>query len=125
MVGFGLAQLDGREIIPLRGYENNSLTNSNEGYPIYNRFVMELRYPLSLSQATTIWVQGFLEAGNGYGNFREYNPFNVRRAAGAGLRVMLPMVGLLGFDWAYGFDEIEGSSTISGSQFHFVIGQNF
>lgn len=125
MVGFGLAQLDGREIIPLRGYENNSLTNNNVGYPIYNRFVMELRYPLSLSQATTIWVQGFLEGGNGFSNFREYNPFNVRRAAGAGLRVMLPMVGLLGFDWAYGFDEVEGSNTISGSQFHFVIGQNF
>lgn len=125
MVGFGLAQLDGREIIPLRGYENNSLTNNNGGYPIYNRFVMELRYPLSLSQATTIWVQAFAEGGNGYSNFRSYNPFDIRRAAGAGLRVMLPMVGLLGFDWAYGFDEIENSNTISGSQFHFVIGQNF
>lgn len=125
LIGFGLAQLDGREIIPLRGYENNSLTNAQNGYPIYNRVVMELRYPISLNQSAPVWVQGFLEAGNGFSNFREYNPFKLRRAAGAGLRVMLPMVGLLGFDWAYGFDEVEGSSTISGGQFHFVIGQQF
>lgn len=125
MIGFGLAQLDGREIIPLRGYENNSLTNAQNGYPIYNRFVMELRYPISLNQSSPIWVQAFLEAGNGFADFRSYNPFNMRRAAGAGLRVMLPMVGLLGFDWAYGFDEIENSRQISGSQFHFVIGQEF
>ena len=125
LIGFGLAQLDGREIIPLRGYENNSLTNNQVGYPIYNRMVMELRYPLTLNQTSPIWVQGFLEAGNGFATFRDYNPFQLRRAAGAGLRVMLPMVGLLGFDWAYGFDNIEGSNTVSGSQFHFVIGQQF
>lgn len=125
LIGFGLAQLDGREIIPLRGYENNSLTNGQQGYPIYNRVLMELRYPISLNQSAPIWVQAFAEAGNGFANFREYNPFKLRRAAGAGLRVMLPMVGLLGFDWAYGFDNVERSNTISGSQFHFVIGQQF
>jgi outer membrane protein insertion porin family len=132
LIGAGFAGLDGREILPLRGYENNSLGNFNpntrvsEGYPIYNRFVMELRYPLSLNQSAPVWVLGFLEGGNGYGSFREYNPLKLRRSAGAGVRVMLPMVGLLGLDWAWGFDGAsDRTNQVSGSQFHFILGQDF
>jgi outer membrane protein insertion porin family len=126
LMGAGFAGLDGRELIPLRGYENNRVTNNANGYPIYNRLLLELRYPISLNQSAPVWVQAFLEAGNGYRNFREYNPFNLRRAAGGGLRVMLPMVGLLGLDWAYGFDSDDvNPGQISGSQFHFIIGQQF
>ncbi|GAB4410335.1 MAG: outer membrane protein assembly factor BamA [Bacteroidia bacterium] len=127
LVGAGFANLDGRQFIPLRGYENNSLTNSNQGFPIYNRFVAELRYPITLNQSAPVWVLAFLEGGNGYSNFREYNPFNLRRSAGAGLRVMLPMVGLLGLDWAYGFDPVGDTpgAAVSGSQFHFILGQEF
>ncbi|MEM7374032.1 MAG: outer membrane protein assembly factor BamA [Bacteroidota bacterium] len=128
LVGGGFANLDGRQYIPLRGYENNSLVNNNEGYPIYNRFVMELRYPISLNQSAPVWVLGFLEGGNGYATFRDYNPFKLRRAAGGGVRVMLPMVGLLGLDWAYGFDspsEVNNDIGVSGSQFHFILGQQF
>ena len=134
LMGQGFAGLDGREILPLRGYENNSLWNYDDasresiGYPIYNRFVMELRYPISLNQSAPIWVLGFLEGGNGYQSVREYNPLKLRRAAGAGVRVMLPMVGLLGLDWAYGFDSATdrpGANPLSGSQFHFILGQDF
>jgi outer membrane protein insertion porin family len=127
LVGGGFANLDGREFIPLRGYENNSLTNGNAGYPIYNRFVVELRYPITLNQSAPVWVLGFMEGGNGYSTFREYNPFKLRRASGVGLRVMLPMVGLLGLDWAYGFDTQSetGNTGVSGSQFHFILGQQF
>ncbi|MEL6649595.1 MAG: outer membrane protein assembly factor BamA [Bacteroidota bacterium] len=133
IAGFGLAGLDGREIIPLRGYPNLSIDNRENtpdgvatsqgiGYPIYNRFAIELRYPITLNQSAPVWVQAFLEAGNGFNSYREYNPFRLRRAAGAGVRVMLPMVGLLGLDWAYGFD---ATSRDQASQFHFIIGQNF
>ncbi|MEM9985142.1 MAG: outer membrane protein assembly factor BamA [Bacteroidota bacterium] len=134
LVGGGFAGLDGREILPLRGYDNNSLwgfdqsSGENVGYPIYNRLVMELRYPISLNQSAPIWVLGFLEGGNGYQSLREYNPLKLRRAAGAGVRVMLPMVGLLGLDWAYGFDSATDrpdASPLSGSQFHFILGQDF
>ena len=120
--GFGF---DGRRIIPLRGYDDFSITDGGNGYPIYNRFVMELRQPLSLNQSSPIWMLGFLEGGNGYTTIRKYNPFNLKRSAGVGLRVMLPMVGLLGLDWAYGFDRLDGINEISGSQFHFILGQQF
>jgi outer membrane protein insertion porin family len=119
---------NGQQILALRGYENQSLSNNGVGYPIYSRFVAELRYPLSLNQSAPIWVQTFLEGGNGYTSFRDFNPFNLRRAAGAGLRVMLPMVGLLGLDWAYGFDSASDRAAgtgRSGSQFHFILGQEF
>ncbi|MEL6626124.1 MAG: outer membrane protein assembly factor BamA [Bacteroidota bacterium] len=130
----GFNNFDGREIIPLRGYDNQTLVNGSpgnprgQGYPIYNRMILEFRYPISLSQSTPIWVQAFLEGGNGYATFREYSPFKIRRAGGFGLRAMLPMVGLLGLDWAYGFDEandIDLAPGISGNQFHFIIGQQF
>lgn len=122
MVGTGFWGLDGREIIALRGYPNNSITNNGAGYPIYNRFITELRYPITLNQSAPVWVLGFLEAGNGFDNFREYNPFKLKRAAGFGVRVMLPMVGLLGLDWGYGFDQENADER---SQFHFIIGQQF
>lgn len=117
--------LDGRELIPLRGYEDNSITNEGDGYPIYTRYVLELRYPITLNQSAPVWVQAFAEAGNGYQRFKKFNPFAVRRAAGFGLRVMLPMVGLLGLDWAYGFDHDPGTADSDKSQFHFIIGQQF
>ncbi|RMG21609.1 MAG: outer membrane protein assembly factor BamA [Bacteroidetes bacterium] len=118
--------LDGRELIPLRGYEDGSLDNENSGYPIYNRFVAELRFPVTLNQSAPVWLQAFAEAGNGWQDFRTYNPFDLKRSLGAGVRVMLPMVGLLGLDWAYGFDRVLPSdASISGSQFHFIIGQSF
>lgn len=122
MIGTGFWGLDGREIIALRGYPNNSITNNGNGYPIYNRYIMELRYPITLNQSAPVWVLAFLEAGNGFDNFREYNPFNLKRSAGAGVRVMLPMVGLLGLDWGYGFDQ---ENKDERSQFHFIIGQQF
>lgn len=132
-LGFG--GFDGREFIALRGYENQSLINALDagdtrgaGYPIYNRMILEFRYPISLNQSAPVWVQAFLEGGNGYKDFREYNPFKIRRSAGVGLRAMLPMVGLLGLDWAWGFDtanDLPGTNNISGSQFHFIIGQQF
>ncbi len=116
--GFGF---DGREIIPLRGYEDFSVTNNNDGYPIYNRFLLELRQPITLNQSSPVWVLGFLEGGNGYTDIRKYNPFDLKRSVGVGLRVMLPMVGLLGLDYGYGFDNI--NSQRSGGQFHFIMGQ--
>lgn len=120
--------LDGREFIPLRGYPNNSFTNAPAGggqgfgYPIYNRFVMEVRYPFTLNQSAPVWALAFVEGGNGFRTFREYSPFDLYRSAGVGLRVQLPMVGLLGLDWGYGFDKLPN---VDQSQFHFIIGQNF
>jgi len=118
----GAFALDGRDIIPLRGYQDNSINNDQQGNTIYNRYFMELRVPLTLNQSAPIWLLGFAEAGNGYVGIRDYNPFRLRRALGAGVRVMLPMVGLLGIDYAYGFEDTE---TIGGRQFHFIIGQQF
>ena len=124
MANFGFT-FDGREIIALRGYTErylNSTFNNDQGFPIYTRMVMELRYPLTLNQSAPVWVLGFLEGGNGYNSIKKYNPFDLHRSAGVGLRVMLPMVGLLGLDWAYGFDNPNKSDR---SQFHFIIGQQF
>ncbi|MEM6261309.1 MAG: outer membrane protein assembly factor BamA [Bacteroidota bacterium] len=121
----GTFGLDGRDIIPLRGYQDNSINNGNQGFVIYNRYLMELRVPLTLNQSAPIWLLGFAEAGNGYDSFRNFNPFRVKRSLGAGVRVMLPMVGLLGLDWAYGFEDRTGANAIGGRQFHFIIGQQF
>lgn len=122
----GTFGLDGRDIIPLRGYEDNSINNGSQGYPIYTRYIMELRVPLTLNQSAPVWLQAFAEAGNGFQNFRDFDPFNVRRTVGVGMRVMLPMVGLLGLDYAYGFDYNRNTSNpIGGRQFHFIIGQQF
>lgn len=118
----------GTDIIGLRGYENQSivpLDQNIEGGVVYNKYVMELRYPLTLSPATSIYVLSFLEAGNNWGSFNEFNPFDLRRSAGFGARIFMPAFGMLGVDWAYGFDDIPGDNTIgpSGAQFHFTIGQ--
>lgn len=119
--------LDDREIVALRGYENNSLTpedNTFMGGSIYNKLTVELRYPLSLNPSATIYVLGFAEAGNAWMKFSKFNPFDVKRSAGVGFRIFLPMFGLLGLDWGYGFDKVPGQLQPSGSQFHFSIGQS-
>ena len=110
------------ETIGLRGYENGSLTPYGaEGYA-YDRFTLELRYPFLLGN-TTIYGLGFLEAGNAWTDTKKFNPFDMKRSAGVGVRIFLPMVGLMGIDWAYGFDDVFGRK--GGSQFHFILGQEF
>ena len=111
------------ETIGLRGYENGSLTYGYDGYA-YDRFTVELRYPFLLGN-TTIYGLSFLEGGNAWQEAKNFNPFEMKRSAGVGVRIFLPMVGLMGIDWAYGFDAINGSRQNSGSQFHFVLGQEF
>ena len=130
--GDGLANysLDGRETVQLRGYENNSLTplNSNNeqiGATVYNKFSMELRYPITLKSSASIYALGFVEAGNSYENFKTFNPFDLKRSAGVGLRVFMPAFGLLGIDFAHGFDAATGQTEPSGWQTHFIIGQQF
>jgi outer membrane protein insertion porin family len=121
--------LYGVENIALRGYENSSLTpldaNGAKAGNIYEKINFELRYPISLKPQATIYVLGFIEAGNAWSSIDSFNPFNVKRSAGGGLRAFLPMFGLLGVDWGYGFDDIPGRPGAGGSQFHFVIGQQF
>ncbi len=132
--GDGMSGYDtyGSEIISLRGYENYSLTptdissyNSTGQYyagNVYDKFTVELRYPVILQPQSTIYALLFLEGGNCWSDIRDFNPFQIRRSAGVGVRVFLPMIGLLGVDWGYGFDNHDGNG---GSQFHFVIGQQF
>ena len=110
------------ETIGLRGYENGSLTpRGAEGYA-YSRMSLELRYPFLLGN-TTIYGLGFVEAGNAWTETSKFNPFDMKRSAGLGVRIFLPMVGMMGIDWAYGFDKVFG--TKGGSQFHFILGQEF
>lgn len=110
------------ETIGLRGYENGSLTPYlYEGYA-YDRMSLELRYPFLLGN-TTIYGLGFIEAGNAWDDTRKFNPFDMKRSAGLGVRIFLPMVGLMGIDWAYGFDKVFGKK--GGNQFHFILGQEF
>ena len=110
------------ETIGLRGYENGSLTPYGaEGYA-YSRMSLELRYPFLLGN-TTIYGLGFVEAGNAWTDTSKFNPFDMKRSAGLGVRIFLPMVGMMGIDWAYGFDKVFG--TKGGSQFHFILGQEF
>jgi outer membrane protein insertion porin family len=114
------------ESIALRGYENSSLTpnTSTMGYA-YSRLGLELRYPLMLEPTTSIYVSGFLEAGNAWSDVSKFNPFDLKRSAGVGVRIFLPMIGMMGIDWAYGFDKVFGSKQYSGSQLHFILGQEF
>ena len=131
--GDGMSGYDtyGSEIISLRGYENYSLTptamssyNTTGNYyagNVYDKFTVELRYPVILQPQSTIYALLFLEGGNCWADIRDFNPFQIKRSAGAGVRVFLPMIGLLGVDWGWGFDD----SVSGGSQFHFVIGQQF
>ncbi|MBK6345648.1 MAG: BamA/TamA family outer membrane protein [Bacteroidales bacterium] len=125
----GANNLDGREIIGMRGYANESLTpdyykNKNVGASIYNKNTIELRYPLSLNPSATIYVMGFMEAGKAWKNFSAFNPFSLYRSAGVGVRVFLPMFGLLGLDWGYGFDDVPGLPSAGKGQFHFSINQS-
>ena len=126
----------GQEIVGLRGYPDNAVTpplyilrtsgiapKSIEGGLVYDKFVMELRYPISTSQSATVYTFFFGEAGNNWNNFYDFNPFKSYRSAGFGARVFMPAFGLIGLNWAYGFDQLPGATQISGSQFHFTIGQ--
>jgi len=126
--GDGMMQyaLDGRETIALRGYDNQSLS-SRDGSVIYNKYSLELRYPISLKPTASVFALSFLEAGNGFDDFKDYSPFNLKRSAGIGVRVFMPAFGLLGIDFGYGFDtsNISNTGQRSGWQTHFVIGQQF
>jgi len=116
------------EYVSMRGYSSGSLTpydlssGRNMGY-VYDKFTLELRYPILLEQNATIWAHVFAEAGNCFAQIKDFNPFNLKRSMGVGVRVFLPMFGLLGVDWGWGFDPINGSTQSSGSNFHFVLGQ--
>jgi len=129
--GDGLSgyNLYGREVIAQRGYPNRSLTptdaNGNKSGNVYTKYTLELRYPVSLNPSATIFVLTFLEGGNAWYSIDQFNPFEAKRAAGVGIRAFLPMFGLLGIDWGYGFDPYPGHPGASGSQFHFTIGQQF
>lgn len=132
--GDGLANfaLDGREVIGLRGYPNQSLTptdsrGSQNGATVYNKFSLELRYPLTLKQAASIYALTFIEGGAAYDTLKNYNPFILQRSAGFGLRVFMPAFGLLGIDFGYGFDAlpIQGLTKPNGWETHFIIGQQF
>lgn len=123
----GYNNMDGRELIGLRGYGNNTLTPeypNSVGGTIYDKFTFEIRYPLSLNPSATIYAMGFLEAGNSWLTFDEFNPFQVYRSVGVGVRIFLPMFGLLGLDWGYGLDEVPGLPGANGGQFHFSINQS-
>jgi outer membrane protein insertion porin family len=127
--GDGLAVnnfLLGTDYIGLRGYQNNSILpaeTSDLGGTVYNKYVMELRYALSLNPSATIWVHTFMEGGNNWASFDQFSPFDVKRSAGIGARVFMPAFGLLGVDWAYGYDEVKGRPGANGRQFHFMLGQ--
>lgn len=122
--GIAVFQLDGREVIGLRGYENNRLSPL-EGGSIYNKFQLELRYSITDSPSASIYTLGFLEAGNSYDNFETFNPFELKRSAGVGVRIFMPAFGLLGIDFAHGFDPLPGFTEKSGWQTHFIIGRQF
>ena len=116
----------GVDIISLRGYEDGDLDPMGSNYSIaYNKYTLELRYPVILKPSSQIYVLGFLEAGNGFTSWKDFAPWKVKRSAGLGVRLYLPIVGMLGIDWGWGFDPPAGSTKRSGSQFHFVIGQSF
>ncbi len=123
--GLGNYSLDGREAIQLRGYPNQSLSDQDGG-TIYNKFSLELRYPITLKASAKIYALGFLESGASYNNFRDYNPFNLNRSAGLGIRIFMPAFGLLGIDFGHRFDDIPGDPGSSHNwETHFIIGQQF
>ena len=131
--GMGNFTMDGRDVVQLRGYDNQSLTpvdpltGQQEGGIVYNKFSLELRYPLTLKPSASIYGLAFLEGGNAFNNFQEFNPFQIKRSAGVGLRIFMPAFGLLGIDFGYGFDQDYNpqSTGPSGWQTHFIIGQQF
>ncbi len=122
MTGYNIYGVD---IIALRGYEDGALDPSSYYSVAYNKYTMELRYPIIMKPNSSIYVLGFLEGGNGFNSWKEFSPFKIKRSAGIGVRLYLPIVGMLGIDWGYGFDPAYGKTKRSGSQFHFVMGQQF
>ncbi|MEN8185891.1 MAG: outer membrane protein assembly factor BamA [Bacteroidota bacterium] len=133
--GMATGQYDGRQVVALRGYPNQSLS-SYEGGTVFTKVAFELRYPVTLKPAASIYALAFLEGGNSYGGevdingnsksgFEDFRPFDLKRSAGGGLRVFMPAFGLLGIDFGYGFDEVPGTNEVSGWQTHFIIGQQF
>lgn len=124
--GDGLSgyNLYGRDVVALRGYENGSVTPANGGN-IYDKITMELRYPLTLNPNATLYGLAFLEGGNCWHSFKTFDPYDLKRSAGFGIRIFLPMIGMLGVDWGYGFDDLFGQKNNKRSQFHFVLGQQF
>lgn len=131
--GLGNFTLDGRDVVQLRGYDNqsltpiNSLTGTQDGGLVYNKFSLELRYPITLKPSASIYALTFLEGGNAFDNFQEFNPFDIKRSAGVGLRIFMPAFGLLGIDFGYGFDS-DNTGTETGAhgwETHFIIGQQF
>ncbi len=125
----------GQEIIGLRGYENQSITPGKAtrgtanpdpyGGVVYNKYVMEVRFLVSPNPSATIFLLGFAEAGNNWGTYADFNPYDLYKSAGFGARIFMPAFGLLGVDWGYGFDDVPGTTKPSGTQFHFTIGQQF
>ncbi|WP_340155792.1 BamA/TamA family outer membrane protein, partial [uncultured Winogradskyella sp.] len=124
--GDGLANysLDGREVVQLRGYPNQSLSDTDGG-SIYNKFSLELRYPITLGAQAKIYALTFLEAGSSVNNFKDFDPFNLQRSAGFGLRIFMPAFGLLGIDFGHAFDESPYGATVKNWETHFIIGQQF
>ena len=122
--GLGTYSLDGRETIALRGYPNQSLS-SQDGGSIYNKYSLELRYPISLGQTAKVYALAFMEGGSSFNNFKDYNPFELKRSAGIGVRLFMPAFGLLGIDFGHGFDPLVGETDKHGWETHFIIGQNF
>ena len=123
MTGYNIYGVD---VIALRGYEDGALDPIGESYSVaYNKYTLELRYPIVLKPSSQIYVLGFLEGGNGFSSWKSFSPFKIKRSVGIGARLYLPIVGMLGIDWGWGFDPAAGKSERSGSQFHFVIGQQF
>jgi len=128
--GMAGSSIDGRQNIQLRGYENGALTPASStgdayGATIYNKFSLELRYPITLKASASIYALAFAEAGQSYESLSDYQPFNLARSSGVGLRVFMPAFGLLGIDFGYGFDAVPGAIQPSGWQTHFIIGQQF
>ena len=122
--GMGMYNLDGRENIPLRGYPNQSLS-AQDGGSIYNKYSLELRYPISLGEQAKIFALTFIEGGSSYNSFRDFDPFLLKRSAGIGVRLFMPQFGLLGIDFGHGFDPVPGQSVKHGWETHFIFGQNF
>ncbi len=122
MSGYNIYGID---IISMRGYEDGALDPTNDYSRGYNKYTAELRYPVILKPSSQIYVLGFLEGGNAFESWKKFSPFKIKRSAGFGVRLYLPVVGMLGIDWGYGFDAPANSTTKSGSQFHFVLGQQF
>ena len=122
MSGYNIYGID---IISMRGYEDGALDPTNDYSVAYNKYTAEIRYPVILKPSSQIYVLGFLEGGNAFDSWKKFSPFKIKRSAGFGVRLYLPVVGMLGIDWGYGFDAPANSSTKSGSQFHFVLGQQF